>query len=201
MGSTGTTRDRGMTDKAFFENEFPTMLGKHGRILACASKPAGGEWNRVFYAAVKNNDDATYRPGETWCLVVLMHNIRNRNAWPNFYYKEMSDESGPGEDTCPARILNLLTPTDHEYAIEWRERCRKNAEQAAATAKVVAKVKSGTVVDFAQPLKFTSGHEAKRFRVIKCGRTTYFEALDDNNRSRFTCRITSWRQRAFEVVA
>lgn len=198
MGSTGLHRAPGMTDREFFEQEFPITLRERGRILACASKPAGGEWNRVFYAAVQNYETAAYKPGRTWCLVVLMHNTRNPHAWPNFFYKEMSDESGPAEDTCPAKILDLLAPTDNEYAIEWRARCRKNLERRAAATKV----KSGNIIEFAQPLSFTHGYgEVGRFRVIKCGRTTYFDALDEDNCRLFTCRITRWRDRNFQVVA
>ena len=40
----------------------------------------------------------------------------------------MGESSGPCEDHCPASILSLLSPTDSEYANNWRERCRKNIE-------------------------------------------------------------------------
>lgn len=47
----------------------------------------------------------------------------------NFSYKDMDESVGPCEAQCPASILKLLSPTDHEWAIEWRERCRKNIEE------------------------------------------------------------------------
>jgi len=39
-------------------------------------------------------------------------------------YKDMDESMGPCASECPERILNLLTPTDHEYALAWRQRCR-----------------------------------------------------------------------------
>ena len=42
----------------------------------------------------------------------------------NFGYKEMSEDSGPGARRCPKRILDMLTPTEHLNALEWRQRCR-----------------------------------------------------------------------------
>ena len=40
----------------------------------------------------------------------------------NFGYKSMGESMGPYLDHCPKTILELLTPTDNEYAIEWRKR-------------------------------------------------------------------------------
>lgn len=196
MGSTGTYREKGMTDRAFFENEFPTMLGKTGHILACKSLPAGGEWNRVFYAAVQNHDDAEYTPGKVWCLVVLMHNMRNSRDGMNFYYKDLSDSMGPAEDTCPASILDLLSPTDSKYSNEWRARCRKAIAQAEKS-----KIADGTIVEFGHPFKFVSGHEAARFRFVKEGRRTYWAALDQDNAFRFNCRLPkTWHRHDFTIV-
>lgn len=198
MGSTGTHRNPGMTDRAFFENEFPDMLGRKGTILACASKPAGGEWQRAFYAAVKNSDDAAYQPGVTWALVVLMHTSRNPNEYYNFTYKTLSEDMGPGEDECPANILDLLSPTTAEYAVEWRNRCRAQIERRSASRAI----KDGTVIEFATPMKFSGGYgEAQRFRVKRVGRKTMFIALTEDGIDRFRCSITRWRDRNYTVVA
>lgn len=36
---------------------------------------------------------------------------------------------GPADCDCPASILALFSPTDSEWAIEWRESCRKRIEE------------------------------------------------------------------------
>lgn len=35
----------------------------------------------------------------------------------------MDESCGPNECACPKSILNLLTPTECEFAKKWRERC------------------------------------------------------------------------------
>lgn len=192
MGATSQHRDKGMSDREFFGNEF--FLGNHRRILECATMPAGGgEWQRVFYAAVENGEDAAYEPGRVWALVVLMH--WSRADYFNFTYKDMSETMGPGEDTCPAKILDLLSPTDSEWANQWRERCRTNAARREAARQV----KHGDVVRFAQPITFANDCSASRFRFNVDGRRRYWTALpDDSDYPRFSCRLgTEWWQRNF----
>jgi hypothetical protein len=95
-----------MTDREFCEQELPNALTKQGEILDCATVGS------VFYAAVRKKDS-----GEVWALVVL---ICRSGDYFNCTYKEMSDRSGPVEDRCPVRIVDLLTPLqecshDREY--------------------------------------------------------------------------------------
>ena len=47
----------------------------------------------------------------------------------NFSYKDMDETMGPWESNCPNSILDLLSPTDNEYANAWRQRCRDNLEK------------------------------------------------------------------------
>lgn len=185
MGSTSTYRAPGQTDREFWQGE----LSKGSKILDCATirLPAGGGdcWTSVFYAAVQQPDDATYAPGETWALVALQW--RGRGDY-NFTYKDMSETMGPCEAECPTRILDLLTPTDSEWANEWRERCRSAAERKAS----VPKVKKGDRIRFVEPIAFTSGVELTELVFVE--------------RSTFTAdgcryRIPRWKDRKFEVVA
>lgn len=89
----------------------------------------------VYYAAVRNlkryagkdengngiYEDAADQP--VWAAVFLTQ-IDSGNYF-NFYYKDMGEDMGPCECDCPVSILNLLSPTDSKWALEWRERCRK----------------------------------------------------------------------------
>ena len=79
----------------------------------------------TYYAAVKVTILSTGE-AETFAAVVLTHT--NSRDYFNFGVKAMGESSGPCEDHCPASILSLLSPTDSEYANNWRERCRKNIE-------------------------------------------------------------------------
>lgn len=40
-------------------------------------------------------------------------------------YKDMDETMGPNQSNCPKGILDLLSPTTSQYALEWRERCRR----------------------------------------------------------------------------
>src|SRR3546814_16727894 len=65
-------------------------------------------------------------PGIVFAVVCLVRwNPRSRDGH-QFGYKDMSENMGPCEADCPAAILELLSPTDHEYALDWRARCRAN---------------------------------------------------------------------------
>lgn len=66
----------------------------------------------------------------------------NINEWFNFSYKPMDETVGPFQRECPENILNLLTPTENEYALEWRKSCYENA----AKKKALSKLPYGTVI-------------------------------------------------------
>ncbi len=72
----------------------------------------------TWYAALKDKET-----GEVHAAVVLTH--IDRNEYCNFGFKWMSETSEPVECDCPESILSLLSPTDDETALQWRERCRK----------------------------------------------------------------------------
>ena len=95
---------------------------KHGlRVLASSCLR-----NRVYYAAAKpfgREDTATFA---VVCLV--RWNPRDKEGMI-FGYKDMTEHAGPCEAECPERILALLDPTDHEYAIDWRRRCLANIQR------------------------------------------------------------------------
>lgn len=68
----------------------------------------------TYYAAMKFT-----KTGEIFALVVLTD-----TDCRDFGYKDMDETCGPCYYDCPMSILDLLTPTDNEYANEWREKCR-----------------------------------------------------------------------------
>lgn len=86
----------------------------------------------TYYAAV-----TTERNGEitkVWAAVFLTCG-RVKHDGCIWGYKDMAETMGPNESKCPASILALLTPTDSQWANEWRERCRKNIAEAAERRK------------------------------------------------------------------
>lgn len=65
------------------------------------------------------------------------------------YLKSMSENMGPHHYDCPVGILNLLSKTDDEWAMEWRRLCRENAMKKAnrnKTAKLLRDLPLGAVI-------------------------------------------------------
>jgi len=88
----------------------------HGKlkVLACKTvktSPRKGE----FYAAVEYADEDRR---VVFAAVVLFEYTKEGIA-----YKDMDENMGPYYYNCPAEVLEQLTPTDNEYANEWRTRC------------------------------------------------------------------------------
>ena len=76
----------------------------------------------VYYGAIRK--DGT---GEVFGCVCLTSS--DKKGGFNFGYKSMDETCGPYEKKCPLSILNLLTPTDDEWANEWRKQCRAYHKQ------------------------------------------------------------------------
>ena len=112
---------------------------------------------RVYYAAVEQVVAATDKR-EVWGAVSLVdYNPRDREGYI-FGYKDMSETMGPCECDCPDAILDLVTPTDHQYADEWRARCRDNtAERRARCATPTPR--AGHTIIFDTPLSFSDGQQ------------------------------------------
>lgn len=53
----------------------------------------------------------------------------NMKDYYNFSYKDLDETMGGCNYDCPVGILNLLTPTDNEYALQWRAECLKQRKK------------------------------------------------------------------------
>lgn len=134
---------------AQFTYERPTVISK---VLKSALVK-----RRVYYAAVEHVVKAT-GAREVWALVCLVHyNPRDREGYI-FGYKDQTESMGPYDCDCPVSILDLLTPTDSDYAKEWRERCRARANKVPPRA--------GQTIVFDQPVSFSNGKSFERLDVI-----------------------------------
>lgn len=111
-------------------------------------------------------------------------------------YKDMDEGMGPVQSEAPLALLSLLSPTSKEYALDWRDRCRKTA------ALKSRKVTDGDVIRLAQPMTFTDGIERSLFKVeisknpwAKRAKTR-FQCVETN----VHCRINGFTKMAWEKV-
>lgn len=77
----------------------------------------------TYYAAVKSFNKTN---GYECVVAVVCLTSANNKDYYNFAYKGMDESCGPCQCDCPKGILDLLTPTEHEYALNWRKACYEN---------------------------------------------------------------------------
>lgn len=103
-------------------------------------------YGTVIYAAVRSLEG----PG----VFGLVLRAERRNGV--LFTKPISEDMGPVEDGCPARILDLLSEPSNEHAREWRRRCRARLSRSRPSR--------GQTVVFAEPLRFLDGAEHRVLR-------------------------------------
>lgn len=131
-------------------------------------------YGTVIYAAVRSHDEK-----EIFGLVLL---AERRGGI--LYTKPISEDMGPAEDRCPARILDLLTEPSNDYAREWRERCRARLARA--------RPRKGQTVTFAKALTFTNDESHSTFTYQGGSR---FQTDDGCQ-----CHIRCWQDLEFTAV-
>ncbi len=91
---------------------------------------------------------------------VFLLDYRTSESGHDTGYKDMDESMGPCESECPERILRLLTPTSHEYALVWRKRCW----EAIAERKSLRLEKDAVITT--KPISFRDGQIRSRFQVF-----------------------------------
>ena len=177
MGWTSYYRAKGEKHAEHFQREMDPKY----EIIESAAK--GG----AFYAAVKNKET-----GAVEGLVILFRWTRGDF---NFTTKWMGENYGPNADEAPAKVLDALSPTDDEYALAWRAKCRENLNHTAETKVKSATVNVGDVIRIKEPLKFTSGMQATDFQLRVGGSAKRWTA-NPGTVSAFGCRLPrDWARR------
>ena len=152
---------------------------------------------RVYDAAVEQIRVATAQR-DVWAAICLVrYNPRDPEGYI-FGYKDMEESMGPYECDCPEPILDLLTPTDREYAVRWRARCRENAASHRAKAAKPSPC-AGQVIVFDEPLSFADGRSFEQLEVVadpRSHRTVLFRAPGSSS----LYRIPNIKSRSYRLV-
>lgn len=102
----------------------------------------------TYYAAVKKTKFATEtEPEKSIVFAAICLTSTNMKDYYNFSYKDMDETCGPYQYDCPKGILDLLTPTDSEFANNWRERCYENLEKKK-DKNSLSKLPIGSVIKY-----------------------------------------------------
>lgn len=174
--------------KAYLDDQFTYTRtidgGTSGLKVLASSCPQ----NRIYYAAaqVMNNGVG----GEIFAIVCKVLWNPNSKTGEQFGYKDMTEAMGPCEDNCPQHILDLLTSTDKEHALDWRRRCAENLKRRSR------KLADGDRIRLPEAVKFSDGHEGREFIVEKRGRRMTLR--DPESHGRY--RISRLMERQWQVV-
>lgn len=116
----------------------------------------------TYYAAVEYT-----RNGKTEVYgMVCLTSVRERYL---FAYKDMSEDMGPYQYDCPKSIIDLLTPTDNEWANEWRQKCLDKKKELN-----LSKLPLGTKIEATMP--FDTSHFRNGEKVILVKEKGYKQA-------------------------
>ncbi len=179
MGWTFQAKPRDV--KADLDGQFTGKL----RVLDSAIVAA-----REYYAAVEVVDGDKR---EVFAAVFMLQFAPKAHDGMTFGYKDMDETMGPRIARCPERILDLLTPTDSEYAKVWRQRCRDYHAARKACPKLQPGMRLRVTNDSVPTI---GGVPVREVRVVVAGRTPRFWV--DGYGLPF--RWPSWRQYQFEMV-
>lgn len=87
----------------------------------------------AVYLAVKQADDAVYRPGNVLGLVVA---YQHRNDGMTFF-KYMAEDEGPYYIDAPPSLIRKLSPPANQNAKRWRQECLANHTLSDGESSVV----------------------------------------------------------------
>lgn len=146
-------------------------------VLASATR--GG----VYYAAVERLDRET---GDRKVLAVVQpYSFCGKGFDRQLVVKDQDETMGPYDYECPAHILDLLTETDSEYALQWRAKARAYNELPTSPKNV----REGSTLIFEHPVSFGRYGDIQKFVVTEWGRRKRFMAFPDNGIP-FRCRMS-----------
>ena len=163
MGWTSMPRERGQSDVDFYTRQLG--LDRDGYELV-AHNTEGSGFSRTFYGAVRHPD------GRVFGLVVLGEQHGREFAW-----KDMDETMGPNAVGVSAEVLDALTDTDSQYALEWRKRARADIERREQIAAMTKGMKPGAWLRFKHPVNTTDGRSYSFGRFA--GRNKVMLATED----------------------
>lgn len=182
MGWTSTHRPFGKKISEYFSEQFTWESETQTHRILASSLVRFSVW----YAAMEIITKATGKR-EVIGVVVLVHNQPHSHY--NISYKEMTEECGPCDADCPKRILDLLTPTENEYARKWRARCRENLGTRMPVKK------KGHWMLLKRPLNFKDGTTHALLKIEDGARGHYV-----SNGRWYTLPNTTLKRVGYEVI-
>ena len=153
----------------------------------------------TYYAAVKSfNKTNGYE--RIWAAICLTST--NMKDYFNFAYKDMDETCGPCYNDCPKGILDMLSPTENEYALAWRKQCYENLK-AKKNHNGFNKLPVGTIIKVVMPFDtkyFKQGQEVRLHKRTKWGSNRTEWITLNGVMCRFTAGLMKQLQNYYEII-
>lgn len=188
-------------DKIF--NDDMVSWGDDHRVIGKYEVLKSSMVGSTYYAAVKKTKFATEtEPELSYVFGAICLTSTNMKDYHNFAYKDMDETCGPGYCDCPKGILDLLSPTDNEWANEWRKACYENFTKKK-NPNSFNKLPVGTVVKVVMPFDtkyFSEGQEVKLQKQRKFGSNRTHWITLTGFPCRFTAGLMKLLEESYEIV-
>ena len=103
------------------------------------------EYGSVVYAALRVQ--RPLRNEERVCGIVCLTHI-DRKSFHNFGIKEMDETMGPNYYGASPKLINMLSPTNNTYALQWRHECLNKPK-----VRPLSDLPYGTIIEVQTPIK------------------------------------------------
>ena len=117
----------------------------------------------------------------------------------NFSYKNMCESVGPYKRECPKGILDLLTPTDSEWANEWRKDCYANLAKKKDPNNL-NNLPVGAVIKVTMPFDTTFYKEGDEVTLTKREGWSTKRPSWYSSRARFTAGLMKTLDGYYEII-
>ena len=149
--------------------------------LDCCEVVKGTMVGSTYYGAIRkltevaNGETIKLPEDKQYVFGIVVLTSVNKDDYYNFSYKDMSEDMGPYYFDCPEGILNLLTETDNEHALKWRESCRNKLLDNRIRKTSISMLKKfplGTTIEFIADNDYGDGIIKKGDKVRLTKRNT-----------------------------
>lgn len=154
----------------------------------------------TYYAAVRSFNK---KNGFECVTAAICLTSTNNKDYFNFAYKGMDESMGPYRYDCPKGILDLLTPTENEYANEWRKACYENLAKKK-NPNALNKLPVGTVIKVVMPFDtkfFNQGQEVKLKKRKKWNSNRTEWLTQTPPMCRFTAGLMKNLEGCYEIIS